>query len=314
MNSKLTTIFVLFMFFLTGFMSGCSSLKVVDLNPQPLVSNAILQDNDTIVSMDPIEIVAGGFKDAEKWQKGLADVLRNEKIFHIISPSIKDKYTDLLIRGKVSGSFRPNGTKNFFTWWPGPLIFAQGWRGTRYIYDATADIDVVDVKSGDVLGSYYAESSYELIHKSYNPWHFFGTLFIIPGTIKASVSTVPRALYRQKIYEAVYPALWKKMALLIKEGQSKLFSERMATKKDKCGEKFNEEIKVGMIWSEFAFCQTSKFDFLGQQPMESTMVSIYVNKDKSLRVHVANDGRIIRWYIAKYPKINGSATNLKNKL
>lgn len=59
-----------------------------------------------------------------------------------------------------------------------------------------------------------------------------------------------------------------------------------------------------MIWSDFAFCQSSKFDFLGQQLMESTMVSIYLSKDKSLRVHVANDDRIIRWYIAKKPKID----------
>jgi len=314
MNSNLTKICLLPLFFLTLFMSGCSSLKVIELNPQPLVSNNVQHDTETIVSMEPIEILAGGYKDAEKWQKGLVDALRDEKIFHIISPSIKDKYTDLLIRGKVSGIFQPNGAKNFFTWWPGPLIFAQGWRGTRYIYDAISDIEVVDVRSGDILGSYHAESSYELIHKSYNPWHFFGTLFIIPGTIKASISIVPRALYRQKIYEAVYPTLWGKMAHLINEGQAKQFSERIAAQKDKCGVKFNEDISIGMIWTEFASCQTSKFDFLGQQAMESGVVSVYVNKDKSLRVHVANDGRIIRWYIAKHPKINGATPNLKNKL
>jgi len=305
MNLNLTKRFLLATFFLTFLISGCSSLKVVDLNPQPLVSNNVQHDTDIIVSIDPIEIVAGGYKDAEKWQQGLGDVLRNERIFHIISPSIKDKYTDLLIRGKVSGIFRHNGTKNFFTWWPGPLIFAQGWRGTRYIYDAISDIEIVDAKSDKVLGSYHAESTYELIHKSYNPWHFFGTLFIIPGTIKAAVSTTPRVLYRQKIYEAVYPALWKKMALLINEGQSKIFSERIATQKDKCGVKFNEDIKVGMIWTEFASCQTSNFDFLGQQTMESGVVSIYVKKDKSLRVHVGSDGRIIRWYIAKHPEDKG---------
>lgn len=296
---NLSKIYLLVIFVLTLLMNGCSSLKVVDLNPQALVSNNVQHDTETIVSIEPLEILAGGYKDAEKWQQGLADALRNERIFHIISPSINDKYTDFLIRGKVSGIFRPNGTKNFFTWWPGPLIFAQGWRGSRYIYDAKSDIEVIDVKSGKVLGNYHAESSYELIHRSYNPWHFFGTIFIIPGTIKASVSTIPRARYRQQLYEAVYPALWKKMALLINEGQSKILSARLATLKSKCGEKFNEKIQTGMVWTEFAACQSSKFSFLGQQAMESGLISIYVNKDKSLRVHVDSDGHIIRWYIAK---------------
>jgi len=69
------------------------------------------------------------------------------------------------------------------------------------------------------------------------------------------VSTFPRPLYREQIYEVVYPALWKKMAILIDEGQSKIYSQRIASLKDQCGIRFNEEIAVGMIWSEFVSCQ-----------------------------------------------------------
>lgn len=283
------------------FINGCSSLYVIDLNPQPLTSNNLKHDTNLVVGIETIDIAAGGYEDAEKWQQGLADALRNEGTFNTITQTFGDKQNiDLLIRTKVSGNFHHNGTKNFFTWWPGPLVYAQGWRGTRFIYDAASDVEIIDANSGVVLGNYHAESSHELIHRSYNPWHFFGTILIIPGTIKASLSTFPRPFYREEIYKAAYPALWKKMAILIEEDQSKIYSRRIASLQEQCGIRFNEEIAIDMLWSEFVSCQTGKFKFLGQEPMESGLVSIYVKNDKSLRIHVAEDDRIIRWYIAKY--------------
>ena len=33
--------------------------------------------------------------------------------------------------------------------------------------------------------------------------------------------------------------------------------------------------------------------------MESGLISVYVSNDNSIRIHVAEDDRIIRWYIAK---------------
>ncbi len=87
------------------------------------------------------------------------------------------------------------------------------------------------------------------------------------------------------------------MAILIKDGQAQILSEKISVLQDKCVVRFNEDIKVGMIWNEFVSCQIERFRFLGKEIMESGDVSIFSKNDESLRVHVSKDGRILRWYI-----------------
>jgi len=141
-----------------------------------------------------------------------------------------------------------------------------------------------------------------LIHVSGNPFPILGALFIIPGVIKGAMAVSPRAKYRQQMYGVAYPNLWKKIAIQIAEDQSKRDAERMSALQKKCGIHIDEDPEIGIFWAEFASCQTRKFRLLGQEPLESGVVSVYISDDRSLRIHVANDGRIIRWYIPKKRK------------
>lgn len=100
----------------------------------------------------------------------------------------------------MSGDFRDNAAKNFFTWWRGAIVFTHNWRSSRYIYDVLADIEVID-----------AESSHELVHKSGNPFPFLAASAIVPGVIKGNLSSSPRLKYRQQMYDVAYPNLWKKL-------------------------------------------------------------------------------------------------------
>ncbi len=83
---------------------------------------------------------------------------------------------------------------------------------------------------------------------------------MFPGIIKGSLSVAPRPLYREQIYEVAYPTLWKKMAILIAEDQSKIYSKNMAAMHDECGVHLDEDLKIGMIWSQFVFCQHEILD------------------------------------------------------
>jgi hypothetical protein len=250
-----------------------------------------------------MDVVDSEYHDAGKWEQGLTEALQNEGVFNTVYHSNIDKEKiDILISGEVGGSFQHNGAKNFFTWWPGAIILAHGWRGTRYTYDAYADVKLIDVHTGEILGEYHADSSHILIHRSYGPGPVLGALVFVPGIIKGSVSASPRAQYRQQIYEVAYPNLWKKIAVRIAEDQSKKYSQKMSSLKVQCGEHLDEAPKIGMVWSEFVTCQTQTYRLLGKEAMDSGVVTVYVSNDRHYRLHVATDGRIVRWYILKQHK------------
>ena len=305
MNSNQHKVFLSFVLLSTFFINGCSSLNVIDIKQQQYVPISGIKNLPNImVGVKPLEIVGNSsYRDAEKWQQGLVDVLREKRIFKSVSQSrVNRKSFDLIIRGTVNGNFRQNGSKNFFTWWPGPIFFAQGWRGTQFIYDAQSDIEVVDAKTKEVLGIYHAESSYQLSHRSYNPWHLFGALMIIPGIIKGAINVDPRANYRELIYQDAYPNLWEKISNGIVNDLSKIYSHRMDSLKKKCGDLLNQELEIGMVWSEFVSCQTQKYRLLGQETRESGTVSVYLSDDKSLRVHVDSNNRVVRWFVPRKRK------------
>lgn len=286
--------------FILLFMTGCTTFQIVDLKPQASTISNPEYSTNAIAGVETMKVMHSEYKDAGEWHQGLADALRDEGVFKTVShPYIDKENIDVLIRGEVGGDFRHHGAKNFFTWWPGPFVFAHNWRGTRYIYDAYANVKVTDANSGELLGEYHAESSHELIHKSNNPGPIISALIIIPGVIKGAMSVSPREKYRQQMYEVVYPDLWKKIANKIDEDQSKKHFQRVAALKEKCGLRLDAAPEVGLVWSEFASCQTRNYRLLGQEPMESGVISVYIRNDRYYRVHVAKDGRIVRWYMKK---------------
>lgn len=287
------------LFVLVILISGCTTFEVRNLDSEPSIHSSIQAKTNLIVGIDTLK-VSGKYNDAEKWQQGLDDVLRNEGVFKQVShPYINKGNLDLIIRGKVGDEFRKHGARNFFTWWPGPLILAHHWRGTHYIYDATADIEVVDALSRNVLDRYHAESSYELIHKSASPGPFFAALFIVPGVIKGAMTVSPRGKYRQFLYEAVYPNLWQQISQQIVADQSKRFIARIEKQRELCGDNLDAEPQIGQLWSEFVACQTQKYKLLGQETRDSGTVSVYLSQDRSLRIHVDENERIARWFIPK---------------
>lgn len=278
-------------------MTGCTTFQIVDLNES--VANQVggLKANSDRVGVQPLE-VSNDYGDAVTFQQDLANALRREGVFNNIShPVNANDNVELLIRGKVSGKFRKNGAKNFFTWWPGPLIFAHNWRGTRFVYDAFADIELINAGTGEVLGNYHAESAHELIHKSAGPGPFIGALVIIPGVIKGAVSVSPRGKYRKKLYEATYTGLWHKVAVMIAQDQEVRDANNIAEMQDKCGKEFDAQPQIGGVWANFLACQSRQFRMLGQQPTETGIATVYVSDDQQLQVHVTADGKIVGWYV-----------------
>ena len=202
-------------------LSGCNSLQVtsLDQNANPLTIDHRVQ------ATAGIERNQLGKNDqspeVKDWPNKLPEVLKQEGVFsQIIYPFKKNDVVDLIVHSTTTGKFRDGGAANFFTWWPGPFIFAQAWRGTQFIYDLSADVELTDGRTSKVVGKYHAEASYKLVHSSWSAFHILGTALIIPGIIKASLSTSPRDAYLREIYKKAYPEIWMKIAASISEDQA----------------------------------------------------------------------------------------------
>ncbi len=142
--------------------------------------------------------------------------------------------------------------------------------------------DIYDAHTEEILGKFHAESSYELSHKSGNPFPFVGALMVIPGVIKGSLSASPRSKYRYQIYEATYQNLWKRIAVLIAKDQSKIQAQRNTQLQEKCSQRLDQKPKIGLVWSKFISCQTNKYRLLGEETMESDIVAYYYDREHPL--------------------------------
>ncbi|MCK5830703.1 MAG: hypothetical protein KAH20_10415 [Methylococcales bacterium] len=300
MNLCFHKVLLILSFIFSLLISGCSTLEIVDLKAQTSPTDNLKKPPNLAIEIETLQVDESKYNDANNFEQGLAEALRKEGFSKTLSKSFNDKTNvDLLIRGTVSGHFRDNKAKNFFTWWPGAIIFAHSWRGTQYIYDAQADIEVIDAQTEKTLGKFHAESSYELSHKSGNPFPFLGALVVIPGVIKGGVSASPRSKFRYQMYEVTHQNLWKKIAVLIAKDQLKIQSQHNTQLQEKCSQRLNQKPTIGLVWTKFISCQTNKYRLLGQETIESNVVSVYLSSDRSIRVHVANDGRILRWFLLK---------------
>jgi hypothetical protein len=150
-------------------------------------------------------------------EEGLADFMANELIFErVVYPYRADRDdVDLIIRVNAHGDFRPGGMKNFFTWFPGALLFLTNFRGTRWNYDATAQVDVLDADSREPIGKYSAKSSYISVHRSVVPGPIAFAPLAIPVLIQGSKATKPRRPYTTNLYREAYPNLWKQVTAKI---------------------------------------------------------------------------------------------------
>ena len=305
MKIRKNWVFIFCIICLVWLVVGCATLKIVDLNQE----TSEIQDFDYTIKQDAgiAKMQIGennAYGDAKSWQEGLSRVLKAEGVFENITyPYHDNDEVDIVVRGNVAGDFRNLGFNNFVTWWPGPLFLSQMWRGTRFIYDAHANIEIVDPRTNEVLDTYRIDTSHELIHRSYNPLHLFGVVLFY-GVIKASLTTWPREKYRQLMYEVAYPDLWKKAAFKIATDQRQRYVKDVELLHERCGDRIDQRPVVGLTWSEFIACQTDKFTLLGQENTITGQVSVYANKDRSLQIRVV-EGRIISWVEPTNSKSSG---------
>jgi hypothetical protein len=280
-------------------LSGCTTLKIVNLKPEDVAKPTGLPFEDS-VAIESMVGDPGADAETETWQKNFAEVLRKEHIFdRVDDPYRRGKPTNLLLRGKVTGRFRGGGGYgflNFLTWFPGPFLLMHNWRGTRFEYVARADVELVETQTQQVVGDYTAETAHKLIHRSSNPGPIFAAIIIIPGVVKAIVSTWPREQYRQMIYEKAYGDLWELMAVRIANDRASYYADRLQERRERCGNRLGADPVVGSTWGEFEACQTSKFTVGRQEASGSGTVTVYVNADRSLEIHV-EDGKIVRWFV-----------------
>jgi hypothetical protein len=279
-------------------LSGCAA-KIVNLKPQDVAKPTGLPFEDS-VGIETMTGNPGADAELKTWQGDLATVLRKERIFkRVDDPYRSDRPTNLLLRGKVTGEFRGRGGYgflNFLTWFPGPFILMHHWRGTRFEYAARADVELVETETRRVVGNYTAETAHKLIHQSSTPGPFFAALVVIPGVVKAINSTWPRPKYRQMICERAYEDLWQLVAARIARDRVGYYADRRERRRKHCGDRLGADPVVGSTWEEFEACQLSKFMVWGQEASDLGTVTVYVNADRSLEIHVV-DGRIVRWVV-----------------
>lgn len=175
------------------------------------------------VEFEPLEIpardaAANPIHGAELFLKTIAD----RKVFEQFARrGAIEGGPNLRLEGSVSSRWNPHSTANFFTWFPGGLIGAPNWRGTRMEFLAEAHLTLVDARTGALVSRYDAEVEYELVHKSNNPVPFFSAIAVVPGIFNGSIRTFPRKRYRRQIEPLAFEELWSRL-----EGQLLADTER----------------------------------------------------------------------------------------
>ncbi len=289
-------------------LSGCTTFQINELDPKTTWEGGQADPTlEEVIGVEKIAITSNDeYGDAENWQQSLSESLKKDGGFnYIVFPYYSEADVDLIVRGQVSGQFRNRGFLNFITWWPGPFLLMHNWRGTRFIFDAQANVELIDKKLNTVIKTYHATTSHEMIHRSNNPGPIFGAVIFIPGVIKGIMSAWPREKYRKEVYEVAYPALWKKISQEIANDQAKRYAEQLTSLRTKCGSQVNETPESGMPWEHYVSCQTRHFVLLGKQNSTAGEALIYENIGKSIRIQVI-DGKIAQWFNPKTKKLLSS--------
>jgi hypothetical protein len=166
---------------------------------------------------------SGGF------EEGFADFLANEQIFsQVVYPYADGRdAADLILKVDAQGDFRSGGAKNFFTWFPGGLVFAPAFRGTRWYYDTRAEVEVLEARTKQPFAKYSAATSHVVVHRSAAPGPLI-TAIIIPAVIQGAKNTKPRRNYSTLIFKEAFGELWKQVAgqMLAQEGDYLAMAQR----------------------------------------------------------------------------------------
>jgi hypothetical protein len=194
-------------------LGGCQA-HVEDLRPQP-ISTATRPTEAWKLTVGVTGARSAGPPSSAGLVEGFADFLSNEQIFADVvepwSPGDGTEDVDLVVHVRAMGEFQPGGMKNFFTWFPGGLALVPNFRGTRWYYDTRAEVEVVDPRSGESLGTYRGETSHVSIHQSSSPGPFLSAAVIVPAVIKGARVSNPKRPYTTMIYAKAYPALWRQI-------------------------------------------------------------------------------------------------------
>ncbi len=148
-------------------------------------------------------------------ESGLVRALDETRSFSRVLWPDSEEAADLVLRGRIEARWSGSGVANFFTYWPGGLVFAPAWNGHRWKFRTSAKMELVDTRSGKVVGNYTADTEYGLVHRTGNPLHFFGAVFAPLGILQGALRTWPRGLHKKHLYEAAYPELWRQIAAQI---------------------------------------------------------------------------------------------------
>jgi hypothetical protein len=251
------------------------------------------------VTVEPFEVPDAAGEDqrtpARYRDRELTQILREHRVF-ARTEALADRafQTDLVLRGEIRARWDPLGAGNFFTWWPGGLVFAPHWRGTRMQFFAEARTELVDTRTGEIVGTYEASTAHEVVHRSASPGPFFGAALIFPNVIRGSLLTYPRERYMRVVYPIAYEALWQQMAARMVEDLGEVYAAGAKAREERCGDRLGLPPRIGQPWDEFVNCQSDYYEHFGEAEVDERAASVFVNADSGLRIYVI-DGDITRW-------------------
>jgi hypothetical protein len=253
------------------------------------------------VAVEPLFVHDGGYLggDADRLQQsfeigGLSESLRRNRIFaQVESGDGSEQQSDLVIRGEMTGSWDPRASDNFATWFPGGLVLAPNWYGTRQAYAAEARVDVFVRATGEQLGSYAARTGYELVHRSGSPGPFFGAAIILPNVMRGVRLAYPRSRYKQLMYPVAHGRLWDELAAQIAADARVIQVAAAKAQRARCSERLDRPPTIGQAWSKFVSCQSADFVQQSEQHSRDRITAVFIDEAGGIQVTVADD-RIIR--------------------
>jgi hypothetical protein len=253
------------------------------------------------VAVEPLLVRDGGYLegDADRLQEsfavgGLSESLRRNRIFARVDSGYATEFeSDLVIRGEVLLSWDPRASANFATWFPGGLVLAPNWYGTRQAYAAEARVDLFVRATGKHLGSYEVRTDYELVHRSGSPGPFFGAAIIVPNVMRGVRLAKPRSRYKQLMYPAAHTRLWDELAAQIASDPRTVYAAAEKAQRARCGARLDRPATIGQPWSKFVACQTADFVPTAETKTRDKASSLFVDAANGIQVTVADD-RIIR--------------------
>jgi hypothetical protein len=252
------------------------------------------------VTVEPFEVPHSGDDRSDRIfaryrDPALTKLLREHRVFARTEKEADQSFpTDLVLRGEIRARWDPLSSDNFFTWWPGGLVLAPHWRGTRMQFFAEAQTELVDTRTGEVVGRYEASTAHEVVHRSASPGPFFGAALIFPNVIRGARLTYPRERYKRVMYPIAYPELWQQIAGRIVGDLGDMYAAGAKARGERCGDRLDLPPRIGEPWTEFVSCQSDYYEHFAEAKLEEEIASVFVNAEDGSRIYVVDD-EIVRW-------------------